>query len=440
MSDFANNPGLLFVVGHAAAAGLVRLLLLLVGGLRTCVPAATATRGWGESLYQLFGGDRPGTRRRLRRHRRPSAWPSSCSVDRLRPASLGARRSCRHHARTSRPCGRHAGRPAHGRRSTRPRRRSTQLDEHERRWSGQSPGRIDCRLPSTARRRPEPARCSSSATTSITSAAIMFVMVTFIATLIHLFSIGYMGDELERDGRGPPGPHRATATCTAAAASAGSSCSCRCSASRCSTWCWPTTSSRCSSSWELVGICSYLLIGFYYERQSASNAANKAFITNRVGDAGFIIGLLILWTYVGTLQLPGHLQPGPLAADDADATASRPAGAARSSAATGDEQPDKAGSALRRSSADGRVARSVLFPRELGEALPRRRRPRRRRSTRRRRCRTAERRRPVRHDALLAAGRRRAGHLPRLRRQVGPVPAARLAARRDGRPDARSAP
>ena len=55
-------------------------------------------------------------------------------------------------------------------------------------------------------------------------------------------------------------------------------------------------------SWELVGICSYLLIGFYYERPSAANAANKAFITNRVGDAGFIIGLLIVWTYVGTLN------------------------------------------------------------------------------------------------------------------------------------------
>src|SRR5439155_15968089 len=55
-------------------------------------------------------------------------------------------------------------------------------------------------------------------------------------------------------------------------------------------------------SWELVGICSYLLIGHYYERTSASNAANKAFITNRVGDAGFIIGLLILWTSLGTLN------------------------------------------------------------------------------------------------------------------------------------------
>ena len=43
----------------------------------------------------------------------------------------------------------------------------------------------------------------------------------------------------------------------------------------------------------LGALCSYLLIGFYFERQSASNAANKAFITNRVGDAGFIIGLMI---------------------------------------------------------------------------------------------------------------------------------------------------
>jgi NADH-quinone oxidoreductase subunit L len=51
-----------------------------------------------------------------------------------------------------------------------------------------------------------------------------------------------------------------------------------------------------------VGICSYLLIGFYYERRSAANAANKAFITNRVGDAGFIIGLLILWTQLGSFN------------------------------------------------------------------------------------------------------------------------------------------
>jgi len=64
-------------------------------------------------------------------------------------------------------------------------------------------------------------------------------------------------------------------------------------------------------SWELVGICSYLLIGFYHERMSASNAANKAFITNRVGDAGFIIGMLILGLR-RHVQLRGDLQPAAL--------------------------------------------------------------------------------------------------------------------------------
>jgi NADH:ubiquinone oxidoreductase subunit 5 (subunit L)/multisubunit Na+/H+ antiporter MnhA subunit len=52
--------------------------------------------------------------------------------------------------------------------------------------------------------------------------------------------------------------------------------------------------------WELVGICSYFLIGFYVERHSASTAANKAFIVNRVGDFGMIIGLMALWSSLGT--------------------------------------------------------------------------------------------------------------------------------------------
>ena len=54
--------------------------------------------------------------------------------------------------------------------------------------------------------------------------------------------------------------------------------------------------------WELVGICSYFLIGFYFERPSASTAANKAFIVNRVGDFGMLIGLMALWSSLGTLQ------------------------------------------------------------------------------------------------------------------------------------------
>src|SRR6266567_1401341 len=54
--------------------------------------------------------------------------------------------------------------------------------------------------------------------------------------------------------------------------------------------------------WEGVGLCSYLLIGFYFQRHSASTAANKAFIVNRVGDAGFILGLLTIAWYMGSLR------------------------------------------------------------------------------------------------------------------------------------------
>jgi len=130
---------------------------------------------------------------------------------------------------------------------------------------------------------------------------IMFLMVTFVATLIHIFSIGYMKEEMQAtvedhhvhtaDGhlkrRGRFGRFFMFL----------------------SLFCFSMLNLLVADnlfqifiSWELVGICSYLLIGFYYERQSASNAANKAFITNRVGDAGFIIGLLIVWTYVGTFN------------------------------------------------------------------------------------------------------------------------------------------
>ncbi|MEL7001355.1 MAG: NADH-quinone oxidoreductase subunit L [Bacteroidota bacterium] len=55
--------------------------------------------------------------------------------------------------------------------------------------------------------------------------------------------------------------------------------------------------------WELVGLSSYLLIGHWYSKESASKAAQKAFIVNRIGDAGFIIGLAILWSQFKTLDL-----------------------------------------------------------------------------------------------------------------------------------------
>ncbi len=52
--------------------------------------------------------------------------------------------------------------------------------------------------------------------------------------------------------------------------------------------------------WELVGICSYFLIGFYIERKSAAVAGNKAFIVNRIGDFGMLVGLMALWGSLGT--------------------------------------------------------------------------------------------------------------------------------------------
>src|SRR6266498_1056036 len=54
--------------------------------------------------------------------------------------------------------------------------------------------------------------------------------------------------------------------------------------------------------WEAVGLCSYLLIGFWYQKQSAIVAGKKAFIVNRVGDFGFGLGVMLIWTTFGTLN------------------------------------------------------------------------------------------------------------------------------------------
>jgi NADH-quinone oxidoreductase subunit L len=54
--------------------------------------------------------------------------------------------------------------------------------------------------------------------------------------------------------------------------------------------------------WEGVGLCSYLLIGFYFQRHSASTAANKAFIVNRIGDAGFLLGMFTIAWYFGSVR------------------------------------------------------------------------------------------------------------------------------------------
>jgi NADH-quinone oxidoreductase subunit L len=56
--------------------------------------------------------------------------------------------------------------------------------------------------------------------------------------------------------------------------------------------------------WEGVGLCSYLLIGFWYEEKANADAGKKAFITNRVGDCGFLIGMFLLFQATGTLDIP----------------------------------------------------------------------------------------------------------------------------------------
>jgi NADH-quinone oxidoreductase subunit L len=75
--------------------------------------------------------------------------------------------------------------------------------------------------------------------------------------------------------------------------------------------------------WEGVGLCSYLLIGFWYERDSASNAGKKAFVVNRVGDFGFILGMFMLFINFGTLDFTdifGSLQKNPNLLDTATVT------------------------------------------------------------------------------------------------------------------------
>ncbi len=135
---------------------------------------------------------------------------------------------------------------------------------------------------------------------------IMFFMVTFISAWIHVFSIGYMaGHSDEIDGESKY--HRFFAYLNL--------------------FCFSMLGLVIANSllflfifWELVGLCSYLLIGFYFDRKYASDAAIKAFVTNRVGDLGFIIGLGMVFLYLGDLSLAGaaeafrnqHAENGPL--------------------------------------------------------------------------------------------------------------------------------
>lgn len=111
----------------------------------------------------------------------------------------------------------------------------------------------------------------------------MFAMITLVALLVHIFSLGYMR-----------GDARFARFFTYL-----------------SLFCFSMLGLVIAGTlvqlfvfWELVGLCSYLLIGFWYERKSASNAAIKAFVMNRVGDAGLLVGIGILFFHAGHTTLP----------------------------------------------------------------------------------------------------------------------------------------
>ena len=67
-------------------------------------------------------------------------------------------------------------------------------------------------------------------------------------------------------------------------------------------WCWRSNYLLLYFGWEAVGLCSYYLIGFYYHKPSAASAGKKAFITNRVGDFGFGLGVMLIFVTFGSLD------------------------------------------------------------------------------------------------------------------------------------------
>ncbi len=117
--------------------------------------------------------------------------------------------------------------------------------------------------------------------------AVMLAMVTCISMLVAIYSIGYM--------RGDPGYWRFFAYV--------------------GLFVFSMTMLVSASNflllyvfWELVGLCSYLLIGFWYERPAAAAAGKKAFLVNRIGDVGFVLGIFLIWTTFGTLDFGGVFQ------------------------------------------------------------------------------------------------------------------------------------
>ena len=111
--------------------------------------------------------------------------------------------------------------------------------------------------------------------------AIMLLMVTGVATLIHLFSTWYMHDD-PRYGRFFVYVSLFTSAMLGLVLS--------------------DNLLSLFIFWEIMGFCSYSLIGFYYEKEKAGNASLKAFMTTRVGDVFLLLGIVMVWHVVGSVN------------------------------------------------------------------------------------------------------------------------------------------
>ncbi|MGQ0667391.1 MAG: NADH-quinone oxidoreductase subunit L, partial [Nitrospiraceae bacterium] len=111
--------------------------------------------------------------------------------------------------------------------------------------------------------------------------AVMLLLVTVVSSLVHIYTIGYM--------HGEPGYARFFSYVALFTFSM-------------LMLVLADNLLQLFVFWEAVGLCSYLLIGHWYERASACAAATKAFLVNRVGDFGFMLGLLLVWSSFGSLN------------------------------------------------------------------------------------------------------------------------------------------
>lgn len=121
--------------------------------------------------------------------------------------------------------------------------------------------------------------------------AVMLVVVTGISSLVHLYSIGYMHDD---DGYYRFFTYLSMFTVSMLILVMGNN------------------YLLMFLGWEGVGLCSYLLIGFWFEKKSAGDASKKAFVTNRVGDLGFVLGLFLIISQLGTLDYVKVFQSAPM--------------------------------------------------------------------------------------------------------------------------------